>query len=226
MKRYRFGVKNRKTLRREFFFVFRNNIPLDLAVMQVESDIVQAEAVVRIAVQRKFKKRCVVRFLYDIAVRSEDIAVDREKTFVRKAVFCVGVFRERAAEIEVDTFNALRLEHLFEIFRHAHYVFQIFQSARAGAFHCRNQHVHVLLYRDEVYVGIAARDILGELTLSAAYFEVDRIIVPEHFFGGYYFGRIYSALFRSVVLKPAEIYCGAGGKPFVKMLLFSHSHVQ
>ena len=142
-----------------------------------------------------------------------------------KSVGCVLIFRKGTAEIKKNALDTAGFNVFRQVFRTAFHKPNVGNALRLDFFASGNNHVCVLFNGDKVNIGITARKLGGEASLAATDFQ-----------------HIGSSAFKPLVKINILLFlCGGSKVPvlniadkqyirdcrksFVKVFLFSHSHI-
>ena len=115
----------------------------------------------------------------------EHTAIYLKKPRVGQTVIGVLLFRERATKIQKQSVDGMFPEHMIKVLRLPHAEAQIWKLQRHFRLCARDKDVRRFLNRDKVYIEITLGEFHRESAFSAAYLQIERIGVVEHFFGAY-----------------------------------------
>ena len=173
---------------------------------------------------RELEQALVIGFLVDFRTGLHNGLVDVKKARVGKSVARICLFRERAAEVQIQPFHAVRTEQVLQVFSLTQAETHVLYVAVHERLGTGDEDVRGLFHCDVVYIGVSPRKFQNEAALSAADFKMQRIVVAEHLHAVEEKAVVQWVVCVFVLVLHYQHNGSAGFKALLKMLLFSHSH--
>ena len=163
--------------------------------------------------ERPLEQRRVVRFEMDLAVFRQNVLVFLQKAAVRQAALGIFLARPRVAEVQKQPVDLAVGKIFLQLRRVERQEYQILQPHLQRFLHAEQHGLLHALDGDEQHIGVLPRSLDGELALSAADLQPERL------------GRRHQAApIAAQRLAVAHVDRRAGLQTRFQIVSLSHSH--
>lgn len=162
----------------ELFFVFRHNIVL-LAVVQIQTDILNQPAVAAHFLQCKLKQMLVVGLKMNLSVFREHAVVQCQKVGMGQTALALAVRRPGIGEIEIDAVDLSVGKNVGQTGGVKVQKLKVGEAELHRLFGCHNQGAFLALNGEIIDVRIPAGGLNDETALAAADLQMERVGVAE-----------------------------------------------